>query len=881
MKNLTRRKFIHKVGMGAVLASSANLVAAESKTREAARGSQTQSESNLRFGVNNPMAGVDSLPAGAPTQPMGAELMFQGGNTLHQHTQVITSGSSTYAIRMGGRIDGENTRDPVGYWAFNQYWEPNVTVRLENIGDVPVVNPWLRRADQADTRTLQSIVGSVVKPGMSDREKARRIWEFDIRNRFHATTNDDECGDAIKRFNCYGYSLCYDESKIISDLWRAEGLKVRKGYPQGHSTAEVFYDNAWHLLDPDEDIICLLRDNETISSEPQVVADHDLMKRTHNYGPLSADDRFRDEGGASLYSYTGKRTGEQPSLTKHKMDFTLRPGEALTWEWKSTGNRFHQKPFSCCGVGTEGWVNRWRLIARVKNGELRYAPNFGNPSNLKFVETDGVEFRQSGLFGAGLYLTGRSGSITIPVKIAWPVVGGRLDIDFRVGNLQREFVKASVSFDQGKTWQEADASHGSDFARMYVDLNPMFPSGGDARYAYLLRLELASNAKTPQVCVSDMCLRSTLQMAQLAMPGIHLGGNTFLYSGSSGPGSKVRISHVWRECDSAEVPGAPEAAAYPPDGGIADGTRIHFRWEPPATGPRPVDYEFILSEYPDMRWELSPDFRKLVSLTANRNTASYQLPYIGLLNPGQKYYWHVRARSAEGVWGPWSKVFSFSAKAPAVPVDVTAHFDPASRTVILKWERGKGGTAPVRYLVFGSAEQGFTASATPYLYDAGIDGIKHAAPNLLLQTKGTVTSLKIPAHLWNPFYRVVAVDGAGQQSGPSAMGELPHPLVRTHRLPEAYAGSYYRAKIDVSASIGDLVYLDATGNASFRGGDEPAFAVTGAPQGLTIDNHSGLLAGSLPAKAAGRYKLTVSVSGKNSGAHDSLNLVLLVRPQHH
>ena len=32
------------------------------------------------------------------------------------------------------------------------------------------------------------------------------------------------------------------------------------------------------------------------------------------------------------------------------------------------------------------------------------------------------------------------------------------------------------------------------------------------------------------------------------------------------------------------------------------------------------------------------------------------------------YYWRVRARSADGGWGVWSKVFSFSADAPAVPV---------------------------------------------------------------------------------------------------------------------------------------------------------------------------------------------------------------------
>ena len=196
----------------------------------------------------------------------------------------------------------------------------NVEVTLANIGDTPVINPWIRRVGMPDTRNLQSIVDSIVKPGMSDKEKARRIWEFEINNRFHATTQDDEVADVVKRVNVYGYTLCYDESKDISDMWRAAGLKVRKGYPTGHSLAEVYYDGAWHELDSDESIISLLRDNETIASESQIVADHDLMKRTHTYGVLAPDNRLSDEGGAALIYWEGPRSGEQPSVTKHNMD---------------------------------------------------------------------------------------------------------------------------------------------------------------------------------------------------------------------------------------------------------------------------------------------------------------------------------------------------------------------------------------------------------------------------------------------------------------------------------------------------------------------------------------------------------------------------------
>jgi hypothetical protein len=188
-----------------------------------------------------------------------------------RYVEVIEATIHEYVVRMGGQIDGASTRDPVGYWAFEQYWEPNIYVRMENIGDVLVVNPWLRTTDMLDTRSAQAIIDSIVTPTMSDCEKARRIWEVEIKNRFHATSADEEVNDVVKRFNCYGYTLCHNESKIISDLWRAAGLRVRRGFPYGHSTTEVYYDGGWHLLDSEDSTFCLLRDNKTIASEAQIV----------------------------------------------------------------------------------------------------------------------------------------------------------------------------------------------------------------------------------------------------------------------------------------------------------------------------------------------------------------------------------------------------------------------------------------------------------------------------------------------------------------------------------------------------------------------------------------------------------------------------------
>ena len=502
--------------------------------------------------------GIGLLLAGTVS---GQNLSSECGDNSKQQVENIDSSHATYAIEMGGKIDGPMTRDPIGYWAYDQYWEPNVRVTMKNIGDTPVVNPWLQRAGTMDTRTLKSIVDSIVTPGMSDQEKARRIWEFEINNRFHATTQDDEVGDVVKRVNVYGYTLCYDESKDISDLWRAAGLKVRKGYPTGHSLAEVYYDGGWHELDSDESIISLLRDDETIASESQIVADHDLMKRTHTYGVLAPDNRLTDEGGAALIYWEGPRSGEQPSLTRHTMDFTLRPQESITWAWNPAG-RFHAAPYPSDPGSKDPnqWNKRWRVIAHVMDGDTTYAPDLGKPSTLQYLQTTGVEQKLPGKFGNGLYLTGHTGSIDVPVKTAYPVVGGRVIVEIARQNVNDDQLATSISFDDGKTWKDVQTSFASDFDRMYIDLNPFFPQTDPARYNYTLRFTLHSPSEKPEVALKGFVLHSALEMAPLAMPGVVLGENRFTFTDDSPTPTKVRITHAWKECSAnVEIPASSPA----------------------------------------------------------------------------------------------------------------------------------------------------------------------------------------------------------------------------------------------------------------------------------------------------------------------------------
>src|SRR4029079_14676218 len=93
-----------------------------------------------------------------------------------QHVQEIADGRVEYTIVQGGTMDGRNCRSPQGVWQpFEQTWESNRSVRMENVSAAAVVNPWISNS-RNEFRSLDRIVARAIEPGMSDQEKAMALW---------------------------------------------------------------------------------------------------------------------------------------------------------------------------------------------------------------------------------------------------------------------------------------------------------------------------------------------------------------------------------------------------------------------------------------------------------------------------------------------------------------------------------------------------------------------------------------------------------------------------------------------------------------------------------------------------------------------------------
>ena len=753
---------------------------------------------------------------------------------MPEHIEDITTGHHAYRIQVGGTMDGTNTRDPVGYGHYGQAWENNVFASIENTGTEAVINPWIVVNERRNWRTIQDILNEILDNDMSNEEKARAIWEFARRHRYHATTADDEVKDTVKMLNVYGYTLCWDEAYTVSNLWQAAGLPVRRGIPHGHCTTEVYYDGKYHLLDSDEHLLFLLRDNETIAGEEDLARDHDLVKRGHAYGILSPESRETSERTAALLIHDGPRAGGRPVIGDHRMDFTLRPGEAMLWEWEDR-EKYH-------GYGNSP--------PRFCNGRLQFIPALKKGFERWCEQAENVAVTDEGLQPFDIE---QESIIIYRVRSPYVIVGGKVVISGT--NMRLDF-----SYD-GEYWEYVTSLPGT--RPRIIPLDEYFSSASPARYEYMLRM------RGHGIHIQRLFIETDLQMAPLSLPALEVGGNQVVYTDETPGNRQVQISHGWYE-RSISSPAAAPALRVPERGATISGTQFKFAWSPV---PEAADYHFQLSISEDMKYALSPTFEKLISKTPSAGRAEWHIPQEGLLNPGQTYYWRVRSRNADGLWGAWSDVWHFMPQAPGIPQRLRLETDWTQRRVTLHWEANTQGQPAHHYEVYGSDERGFSISRESYqVVVGGAENQTTFPPNFLTTVEST--SVTVIAHdmPWEEgnrcFYRLVAVDEHGVRSGPSDYVESPRPFIYSRPPATAVAGQTTIYQLQVVRSIGDLRAISDDSRryvTAFRDGDELRFILDEGPAWLHLNETTGLLTATPGPEWVGTHTVTIRVQNRQDG----------------
>jgi hypothetical protein len=302
-----------------------------------------------------------------------------------------------------------------------------------------IVNPHVTTDRSIDTRTEGTIVAGLIKPGMSDQDKAIAIYNYMRRVMFHYRFYTKYGGGgAINLINGAGYCLCTPTAGAQGELCEAAGLRGAILSTPGHGSVSVFYDGKWRWMDAFLGGCLWDKDRKSLASLQDVFDDPSLMKRD-NPSPvdlfpcrdvLYADalrfepdnDKYHAECAPDDFAWTARaRPGEtRPSYWKSTMtlDISLRPGERYVRRWDhvpgmyflhNTREQF-APPRHFCGVEAEqrdtaNWryfkpyvkeissydpKTKQRVVAQTgrywANGTLNWTPDLGDGETFTLAE---------------------------------------------------------------------------------------------------------------------------------------------------------------------------------------------------------------------------------------------------------------------------------------------------------------------------------------------------------------------------------------------------------------------------------------------------------------------------------------------------------------
>lgn len=443
---------------------------------------------------------------------------------------------------------------------------PIVLLALAAIGrgasaPAAVRTPRILREGQPDTHSLESIVSSIVKPGMSQRDKAMAVYDF-VRNhvyhwgpaREHPDRNSYDYGvvyDPVKLINVYGYGYCFQNRAAAEALWEAAGLEARCAGIGGHSIAEVFYDGQYHYLDSDQHGYCLLPDGLTVASIAQVERDPIALilnqpKPSNPFFPAGRDPKVPYESKVLFAAYFASTADNfyqhDKIVTGHRMDITLLLGMLYQrrfaadgrWNIHNSGTEFEYKVgYHDPRRGPKDFLSD----TGYANGDLLYQPDLTSRSTEYAA---GVwEDANIGITDAGLApaAAGKPAWCVFRIRLPYAIVGWPTSFQGAAACRGAAVVSArfhgrhggqgvDVSVDHGLTWKPVwtNTADGAS-AQAVADLSDDVV----ARYEYWVRLRLADEA-TSDARLESLAIRTGFQLAPRALPALRPGDNPMVFS---------------------------------------------------------------------------------------------------------------------------------------------------------------------------------------------------------------------------------------------------------------------------------------------------------------------------------------------------------------
>lgn len=439
-----------------------------------------------------------------------------------------------------------------------------------------------------DTSSLDAIVADLIRPTMSDEEKALVLWEWLSQTIYHygwpymRPHKEEHWQDPIKVINVHGYGLCGTHGRVLGRLfgrvfgdentrligltestpgaWRLDegfGAFIDTGLlrdldvskPAGHSSVEVRYGGRWRLLDSHVKFIAYLRGDQGIAGAEDLIADPSLV--TH---PVRRVDGLMPCGDLSRVFYKstfinwGTLTREA-APDDHSMGVALRRGETYTrhWDRKASFRWFAEMdrrwdpeyispgPRHICASETA-----WRHYG---NGELVYRPRLTDESYRDGVlEERGVaSSARRGLVAAR---AGRRGQVIFSVRAPYMLVAAQLDLHATrtTGSDSLEVRVRPVGGAWTPVWLESECGR----LRRKLDLSPWV--GGT--YGYDIRFDLKGARNAEHAVVHRLTLRTQFILNYLALPRLMPGSNRVTVSAGDAAqldDRPLEVTYAWAD----------------------------------------------------------------------------------------------------------------------------------------------------------------------------------------------------------------------------------------------------------------------------------------------------------------------------------------------
>jgi len=433
----------------------------------------------------------------------------------------------------------------------------NVKVVSDKVDDVSSLEDWKR---------------SCIKDGMTNEEKGIAIWKTAVKYR-HQTAPPNELlqgeknvHDVMKTIHVYGYGMCCCASANTEQLARFIGWDARGWGITLHSVPEVYYDNAWHLLDgslmnffrnPDRSLASVAEIAKAVAdwhaANPGYRGNDNKLRafgakgNWRKAGPalLATSETYGEDGpnAAGWHGWSSTMI-EYDRADKHfpyeygysqgyKLNIQLRPGERLTRNWFNKGLHLNMDGSGDAPGGI--LQNRAELSLQRKLGDI--APGrIGNGTLEYDVPLSDAAFRASALAAENLAADGKApvihvqdaakpGVLVVRMPSSYVYLGGEAAFQAVVGT--GGSIVVSFSDNNGLDWKEIAKVAASGLQKL--DLKPHVYR----RYDYRLKFEI-SGAGTG---LDSLKLTHDIQHSQCPLPALAQGDNTIAFSAGPAEGT--------------------------------------------------------------------------------------------------------------------------------------------------------------------------------------------------------------------------------------------------------------------------------------------------------------------------------------------------------